>query len=247
MKKFFTLLLSSLLSLSLLAFDGSRLSVSTVSNRMDLKIEVDGRRFSMQDNSITLRDLGEGYHSVKIYRDRKRNNNGWGWGFGKRQEVIYNGSVYLRRGYHTDITVNRFGKVFTDERRIDRNDDWYNDDRDNGYEDRDDNGYDDGGWDNGYNNAMNAREFETVKESLRKEWFENNRLTSAKFIADKNNFTTQQVKELMLLFSFENNRLELAKYTYRKTVDKQNYYQLNDALTFSSSKEELARFIRESR
>ena len=198
----------------------------------------------MQDNSITLRDLNEGYHNVKIYRDRKRNGNGWGFGFGKKQDVIYNSSVYLRRGYHMDITVNRFGKVFTDERRIDRHDDWYNDSEDDGY---DDNGYDNGGWNNGYGNVMNAREFETVKESLRKEWFENNRLTSAKFIADKNNFTTRQVKELVLLFSFENNRLELAKYAYRKTVDKENYYLLNDALTFSSSTEELARFIRESR
>ena len=51
----------------------------------------------------------------------------------------------------------------------------------------------------------------------------------------------------MLLFSFENNRLEIAKLAFRKTVDKQNYFMLNEALTFSSSKDELARFIRESR
>jgi hypothetical protein len=49
----------------------------------------------------------------------------------------------------------------------------------------------------------------------------------------------------MLLFTFENNRLEVAKYAFCNTVDKQNFYQLNDALTFSSSKDELARFIRE--
>ncbi len=85
-----------------------------------------------------------------------------------------------------------------------------------------------------------------MKEQIRKEWFENNRLTSAKTIIDKNNFTAQQVKEMMLLFSFENNKLEIAKYAYRKTVDKQNYYVVNDAFTFSSSKDELARFIRES-
>ncbi|HWR33778.1 MAG TPA: DUF4476 domain-containing protein [Chitinophagaceae bacterium] len=242
MKKYFTLLLSSLFSLTLLAYDGNKLSVSVFDSKIDIRIEVDGRRFNMQGNSITLRDLNEGYHNVKIYRDKKRS----GWGFGRRQDIIYNSSVYLRRGYHMDISVNRFGKVFTDERRIDQNDDWYDDDMDNGYDDGQNND-DNGGWNNGYGNVINAREFETVKESLRKEWFENNRLTSAKFIVDKNNFTTRQVKELMLLFSFENNRLELAKYAYRKTVDKQNYYQLNDALTFSSSKEELARFIRESR
>ena len=104
-----------------------------------------------------------------------------------------------------------------------------------------------GGWNNSDSNVMSGREFEQMKESIRKEWFENNRLTSVKFIMDKSNFTTAQVKELMLLFTFESNKLEVAKYAYRKTVDKQNYYQLNDALTFSSSKDELARFIRESR
>ena len=51
----------------------------------------------------------------------------------------------------------------------------------------------------------------------------------------------------MMLFTFENNRLEIAKLAYNKTIDKNNYYQLNDALTFSNSKEELARFIRQSR
>ena len=55
-----------------------------------------------------------------------------------------------------------------------------------------------------------------------------------------------QVKELMSLFTFENNKLELAKYAYRKTVDQKSYFQVMDALTFSSSKDELARFIRES-
>jgi len=245
MKRIFTLLLSSLFSLSLFAFDGTRLSISTISNKMDLKIEVDGRRFDMKDNSITLSNLSEGYHQVKIFRDKRKNGNGLG--FGRRMEVVYSNSLFLKRGFHSDITVNRFGKVFIDERRIDRNDEWYRDDDDyydnNGYG----NGNGNGGWNNGYGNVMNARDFDQVKESLRKEWFESNRLVSAKFIIDKNNFTTVQVKELMLLFTFEDKKLDIAKSSYRKTVDKQNYYLVNEALVFNSSKEELARFIRESR
>jgi hypothetical protein len=245
MKRIFTLLLSSLFSLSLFAFDGTRLSISTISNKMDLKIEVDGRRFDMKDNSITLSNLSEGYHQVKIFRDKRKNGNGLG--FGRRMEVVYSNSLFLKRGFHSDITVNRFGKVFIDERRIDRNDEWYRDDDDyydnNGYG----NGNGNGGWNNGYGNVMNASDFDQVKESLRKEWFESNRLVSAKFIIDKNNFTTVQVKELMLLFTFEDKKLDIAKSAYRKTVDKQNYYLVNEALVFNSSKEELARFIRESR
>jgi len=237
MKRFFTLLLSSLFSLSLLAFDGSRLSISAPGTSAELKVEIDGRKFTMKNNSITVGYLGEGRHDVKIFKERKRN----GFGFGRR-EIVYHNTIYLKRGFHLDITINRFGKVMVDERRIDRRDEWYNDEDE--YYDDEDNGWGNG---HGHANVMSVREFEQVKQSLRKEWFENNRLTSAKFIMDKNSVTTTQVKELMLLFTFENNRLEIAKYAYRKTVDRQNYYLLNDALTFSSSKEELARFIRESR
>jgi hypothetical protein len=236
MKKISTLLLSSLVSLSLLAYDGSRLSVSTVSNNTEFKIEIDGRKIIMQDNSIVLSNIAEGSHSVRIYKDSRRRGNGFG--FGKKAEIIYAGSVFVKRGYHTDITVNRFGKVFIDESRIDRN---------GGYEQYEEFEEEDGGWNNGYGNVLSNRDFDLVKEQIRKEWFENNRLVSTKVIIDKSNFTTQQVKELMLLFTFENNRLEVAKYAYRKTVDKQNYYLLNDALTFQSTKDELARFIRQSR
>lgn len=250
MKKISTLLFGMFLSLSLLAFNGSRLSISTVNNNRQLVVEIDGRRVMLRDNSITLRDLGYGYHTVKIYREIFRGNgrdngigngrdNGFGNGRGNsfgRREILYNGSILLREGFHTDITINRFGRVFTDERRMDRNDGWF----------EDDDGYYEGGFGNGMG-AISQREFDQVKESLRKEWFDNNRMTSAKFVMDNNLFTTAQVKELMQLFSFDDKRLELAKYAYRRTVDRQNYYQVSELLVFSNSKEELARFIRDFR
>jgi hypothetical protein len=88
MKKIFTLLLSSLFSLTLLAYDGTRLSISTVSNKvMDFKIEVDGRKYSMQDNSITLSNLAEGTHNIRIYREKKRNGNGFGLAANRRSSM----------------------------------------------------------------------------------------------------------------------------------------------------------------
>lgn len=242
MKKIFTLLISSLFSLFLLAHEGSRLSVSTISNSDDYKVEVDGKKFSIQEHSVTLSNLSEGYHQVKIFR---QGNKGNGMSFRSgRNVIIYSNSVYLKKGFHLDITINRFGKALLDERRIDTNDDWYDDD-DDYYEGN--YGNNSGGWDNGYRNVMDAREFDQVKVQIRKEWFEANRLLSVKTIIDKNNFTAQQVKELMILFSFESNKLEVAKYAYRKTVDKQNYFLLTEALFFTSNKDELARFIRESK
>ena len=241
MKQIFTLLIGLFSSsISLLAFDGrhgfdgSRLTISSVSSAVQFKVEVDGRPFSMKDNSLVIGYLGEGLHQVKIYREGRRNNMGFG-----RREFLFNNSIYLKRGFHTDITITRFGKVMQDEMRIDAENDFYNDGDD--YYDNSDGGL----GNSGFRDVMSVREFNDVKDMLRREWFENNRLTSAKVMISKNSFTTAQVKDLMLLFTFENNRLELAKAAYCKTVDQRNFWQLSDALTFSSSKDELNRFLRE--
>jgi len=249
MKKISTLFLSSLFSLSLFAFDGSRLSISATGAAKELKVEIDGRAFLMQNNVLTLGYLQEGFHTVKIFREIKntrgrsmnRRDNGFGYNPDRGREILFNSQVVLKRGFHTDITINRFGKVMTDERRIDLDDEWYNDEDE--YFDQDNNQW--GG--RADINMMSGREFEDLKQSLRKEWFENNRLKSVQNITGKINFTTQQVKELMELFVFESNRVEVAKAAYNKTLDKENYYRLNEVLTFSSSKEDLARYIRECR
>lgn len=245
MKKFFTLLLSSLFSLSLLAFDGSRLSISTVNNNMILKIEVDGQRVRLSGNSITLNNLNEGSHNFRVYRAKRSEyiNNRFDPGY----EIIYATSIYLNRAYQVDITINGTGKVFTDSYRIDSENECYiNDNIDYG------NKADDGktygtGYDDSYRNIISAGEFRQIIDQIRKEWFDANRMISVKTIIDKNNFTAKQVKELMCLFTFESNRQEIAKYAYRKTLDKENYWQLNDAFIFSSSKDDLARFIREQK
>ena len=82
-----------------------------------------------------------------------------------------------------------------------------------------------------------------MKQSLRRENFENTRMTLAKQMLGGNNFETSQVREMLQMFSFESNRLELAKYAYRNTSDKKNYYSVYDVFSFSSSKEELSRYI----
>lgn len=284
MKTIFTLLLSALFSLSSMAYDGTRLTVTSISNQK-IFVEVDGRRYSMRENTVSIRDIRPGTHNVRVLREVKR-KSGWNFGIGnnRREEVIYSIKATMRDGYHFDILVNRFGKVMIDERRIDRNDDWYNEEDDSYGDDRDrgwDNDRDNRGYDNGRNNRnnrdydddrdnrddrdyddddrnnrndrdlrydeMSDASFNQAKETLKREWFENSRLSTAKQIIDRNYFTSRQVKELVLLFTFENNRLDIAKYAYSKTVDKGNYYIMNDAFSMSKNKEELNNFIREQR
>jgi len=276
MKTIFTLLLSTIFSLASMAYDGTRLTVTSVGNNK-MFVEVDGRRYDLNRNTVSISSIRPGTHTVRVLREMKR-KGGWNLGNGnRREETVYNIRVAFREGYHFDILVNRFGKVMIDERRIDPNDEWYNDDdyddrsddrrdRDNTYDDgndRDDRDYgnhdrdgdnrdykdernnDDPRYDNNNSRAISSNDFAQAKESLRKEWFENKRLETAKQIIDQNYFTSQQVKEMVLLFTYENNRLDIAKYAYGKTVDKGNYFIMNDAFTFNSNKEKLSEYIRE--
>lgn len=90
---------------------------------------------------------------------------------------------------------------------------------------------------------MHPADFQSVKQSIANKTFDDTRLTIAKQVIASNCLLSNQVKEIMLLFSFEDTRLELAKYAYGYTFDIGNYYRLNDAFTFESSIEELDGYI----
>ena len=113
-----------------------------------------------------------------------------------------------------------------------------------GYDNRNSGGYDNRGNRNGgYNGTLSYQEFQSMKETLRREGFENSRLILARQLFDRNNFKSDQVRELLQLFSFENNRLDLAKFAYRNTVDKNNYSMVFDVFSQYSNRQELAGYI----
>lgn len=228
MKRIFTLFLTFLVSIAAYSMEGSRLSISAFgNNQSEFRVEINGRRYEMRGNSLTLSNLRQGNHMIRVYREYQKRPGS----FRRQQQVVYSGTVYLRSGFHLDIAINRFGKALVDERRIGDHEDWIEDGSDDYY-------------DGGSGRVMSDAEFSRMKQSISQEWLESNKLNSVQFVIQKNEFTTAQVCELMQLFSFEKNRLEVAKAAYRKTVDKHNYYRVNELLSFNHSKEELARFIR---
>ena len=270
MKTIFTLLLSTIFSIAAMAYDGTRLTVTSVSNNK-MFVEVDGRRYNLDAHTVTITNIRPGVHTVRVLRAVKNKKGRHIDIWAKKEDVIYSIKATLKNGYDFDIVVNRFGKVMIDERRIDDTDDWYDDNDDEYYDndrdrewddndrnmDRDDKDRNDPNsrderndrddvYDDNYSPAMSDMDFSRAKETLRKEWFENTRMTTAKQIIDGNSFTSRQVKELVSLFTFENNKLEIAKYAYGRTVDKENYFIVNDAFSFNNSKEALSKHIRES-
>lgn len=108
---------------------------------------------------------------------------------------------------------------------------------------------DDYGYDPYNNYSYNApiiisqNDFGMLRNSIAGKSFESTKLEIAKQALQRYNFNTQQVAEMMRLFTFESSKLEFAKVAYDKTVDKNRYFIINDEFTFSSSISELNRYI----
>lgn len=90
---------------------------------------------------------------------------------------------------------------------------------------------------------MNSNIFNKLKYSVMNATFESDKLKIAKQGIFAHGVSSQQVLELIELFSFETNKIKLAKFAYQYTFDKPNYFLVNNGFTFSSSINELNKFI----
>jgi hypothetical protein len=248
MKAIFTILAATLFTVSGFAqqqFRTNKLTIGSTGNTA-IRVMVDGSRYSSTNGQgIVLKNLAMGYHTVKVFVKRNgrgfASNQGGGYGNSGSYQAIYTAQLLLKPNTHTDITVNRFGKVMVDEQQMGI-----------GYYDEDDDDWgDNGNWNGnpgGYQQqAMDDRVFAQFKQTLRNERFDDSRVTLAKQTIAANWFTAAQVKDILGLFSFESNKLDIAKHAYDFTVDKGSYFVINDAFSYSSSKEELANYIRTKR
>jgi len=248
MKKIFTLLVMSVFTLTLFAANRpSQLSV-TLPGNSNIRVIIDNSRYENSDNSITIGDISNGYHSIKVYEVKNQSR------FFNNSKLVYSSSVLIKPAYQVNIMINRNGKAVINEQKLfddrkyndrdrddrgGRNNDYpYNDRNDNRYE-RDDNNR------NGY--QMSNDRFSKAMFVLERENFDNTRFTIAKEIVEDNYLSAGQVKQMLQLFSFDVNKLELAKYAYSKTIDKNNYFMLYDVFAMNSYKERLAEFVRNNR
>ena len=64
------------------------------------------------------------------------------------------------------------------------------------------------------------------------------------FNSTTNYFSTNQMRQLLLLINAENNRLELAKLSYRTITDPLNFLQLNNLLDSQGSRDDLISYVK---
>ena len=248
MKNIFTLLLLTV-SVFTFAYDGGRLTI-TVPSSKNIQVYVDGRAYQENGNSIVLNNIQSGNHSITIYKNTRNGygNNGTNGRNNQRDkknnrgEVLYSSNIYVRPSYHVDVMVNRFGKALVDERVINGS---YSNDDDEIYDNHSGNGgYDNGGYNGSNQQAMADYDFNQLIQKIKNQWL--GKLSTARDAINSNYFHTSQVRQIVQMFSSESDRLELAKLSYRKTVDRQNFRQLYDLLSYQSQSE-LDKFIRDFR
>lgn len=128
------------------------------------------------------------------------------------------------------------------------NDRRYNDNRyDDGRQRRNNNDRYDNGGRGGCRTAMNAADFNEARNSIASSSFDDTRLSTAKQIVSANCLSAAQISTLLSVFSFEASKLDFAKYAYPFCVDKNNYFKINNAFTFESSKTELNNYVQSMR
>lgn len=90
---------------------------------------------------------------------------------------------------------------------------------------------------------VNNADLESMISSIEKISFNSSKESQLKSIARGRCFTVGQIRTLLNLYSFESSKLELAKFMYEFCLDKKNYFQINDVFSFSSSTDDLNKFI----
>jgi hypothetical protein len=157
------------------------------------------------------------------------NNNGGGWNNNNGNSNGHNCEGKRGKGH-------RKHKHNDDDNSWNNNNGWNNNNNNNG------------NWNNGNNGwnntraAINDKAFYQLKQSIQNESFDDTKQSIAAQAMSNNYFTSTQIKELVQLFSFESSKLAVAKLGYKNTIDKSNYFLVNDAFSFSSSKQELMQY-----
>lgn len=93
--------------------------------------------------------------------------------------------------------------------------------------------------------TVSDEEMRGIVQALRKESFDQSRDKLGRQIlsSSRKKFLAAQIKAMLKCFDFEAPRLEFAKFAYDYTLDREQYFQVNDAFDFATSRESLAQYI----
>lgn len=214
-------------------------------DRSLITVSIDNGPFTAPAPAVEIKHVPEGYRLITVYR-----SNSYPAHSGNGQQLVFRDMVYMPAMVDLRAAINRYGQ-FKVNAIIPKNNPapvcnmQYQNFNWNGYN----NGYIQNQfanyYDNGYadQNNFNNNDFDVLRNTVENQNFDQTRLTVAKQAIQNRMLNTQQVADLMKLFSFESTKLEFAKYAYQHTFDKDRYFVINNEFSFSSSIDELVNYI----
>lgn len=251
MKKHFIILAAFLLFVSIGVFaKNSGLSIRLFDNS---EIEVHfNNQILYNSNTYTISNIRSGNHILKVYRVR-HNMNGR-----VHRTLFFSRSVFIPNKTFVEALIDRNRNLIILSERPSGNHGHnnggnygynngnhygnnYNNNHGNGYNNNYGTNY--GGNHSNYNRPMGDYDFSILKSTVSSQSFDSRKLSIAKSALRHNKIVSRQALELIEMMSFESNKLSLAKYAYSYTIDKGNYFIVNNAFSFSSSVDELSRYI----
>jgi Domain of unknown function (DUF4476) len=91
--------------------------------------------------------------------------------------------------------------------------------------------------------AMGEAPFRRKYEEVKAKSFDDDKIERLKEAFEYEYLNTNQVMDLMKLFSFDDKRMEAAKFCYKKTVDKEEFYRTYDLFSFPSYKTQMKDWV----
>ena len=111
-------------------------------------------------------------------------------------------------------------------------------------------GYNNGGYNNYFQSDnpdcrffMSDQDFSDLKRMINNTPYSSTKMTIAKQACMATCISAEQVREICRLFSFDSDRLTFAKFAFDHCYDRRNYFKVNEVFTFTSSVNELNRYI----
>ncbi len=224
----------------------SMLKVS-LSDKSPINISVDGRFFNKTGTSITVGDLPPGRHSIRIYAPNENNYSN------RMHHAILDDRIKTFVG---NITI----LVYDPERDVlDINEeDIYNyqNNQNNNQPINNNSTNNNNATRNDYNAIPPTVNNANISGTLNKEKTDNLKNKVADKVSDldkvkvlqtelaSEKITTAQVGEMMDWFVFESGKIEFVKWAYDKTIDKDNFGNLESKFSYKNYQDEFLDFIK---
>lgn len=94
---------------------------------------------------------------------------------------------------------------------------------------------------------VSEKDFRDMLKAIRNESFDKTRQDLARQIigSSRGNFLSSQIKQIVNCMDFEPGKLAIAKFAYDYVLDPENYYLVQEAFSFSNSRQQLSAYLQE--